>query len=224
MNYYDPVDYSLEENQFLVEQLGQPPVVALSHKPEKVNVNAVRPILERIYELMQLESHNGSAWVGVDACKRASQIYLEQAERWAADKRRGAPRFPTMHSYDSKGRPHRAGPGSDSGKVRTYFGPTGERIPFRVELVPSGVGAWVAEWAVKASDADKPTDGLKDDTGNNRIECLVCGHTETYKPESRASHTAARARISKHLRKTTGTVDVDERHREVHTANFGQQS
>jgi hypothetical protein len=223
MHFFDPVEYSLEENLFLAEHLGEPPVVALSHRPERVNVNAVKPILDRVYELIQLEAHEQRTWVGVDVLKTAAKTYLEQHSRWTSDKRRGAPKFPSLFSYDSKGRPHRQGPGSDSGKVSTYFDKEGVRQLFRVALVPDGQGEWVAEWATAAGGQDTPSsDGLLNDEARTRWECQVCHHTEHYKADSRSSQNAARARMSKHLRKTAGDANIDLRHREVHTNVFGQ--
>jgi hypothetical protein len=119
-----------------------------------------------------------------------------------------------MHAYDGKGRPHRQGVGSDSGQVRTYFDAAGQRVPFAIELVPTGQAEWHPEWA----KADEASDGLKVDRDNRRIECLICGHTEAFNPDSRGSYNAARGRISKHLR--SATIEV-ERHREVHMTEFG---
>lgn len=213
-NVFDPVQFSIEECQFLLTTLGQPPIVALRGKPLNVNTNAVRPILERVYELTELEAHTGVGWVGVPALQEKLEAYLAQHAKWEDDKRRGAPRWPSMHAYDGKGRPHRQGVGSDSGQVRTYFDAAGQRVPFAIELVPTGQAEWHPEWA----KADEASEGLKVDRDNRRIECLICGHTEAFNPDSRGSYNAARGRISKHLR--SATIEV-ERHREVHMTEFG---
>lgn len=126
-----------------------------------------------------------------------------------------------MFSYDGKGRPHLSGPGSDAGRVRTYFGPAGERIPFAVSLTADYQAPWVAPGFTE----DSVSVGLKNDPEKNRIECLVkvgdstCGHCESYKPESRSSYNAARARMSKHLRKA---VEEKDAHMELHTNEFGE--
>lgn len=239
MHTFDPVSYSLEENRFIIEHAGKPWVVAAQHirpvrlpdahpkdkhpiyYPDGVNPNAVKPMLDRIYELMEMETHTGQTWVGVGAIKEAAQVYLAAQAQWQADKKRGAPRFPSMHSFDSKGRPHRQGPSSDSGRVSTYFAPDGSRKPFKVDLIPTDPGGWVADWAVNASVADRPTDGILHDEANRRFECLICRHTEQYKAESRTSQNMARSRLSKHLRKPSGDARTDELHREAHTNNFG---
>src|SRR3990167_1114871 len=142
--YFDPVDFSLEENAWFLSHLGEPWVVAVRDihpaknpqadprkdknpiiYPDGVNPNAVRPVIDRVDELNRLQAHEGIGWYGVEAIKASIQTYLTQAKRWQEDKRRGAPRFPSLASYDTKGRPHVAGPGSDSGKVKTYFGADG---------------------------------------------------------------------------------------------------
>src|SRR3990167_7378858 len=229
--YFDPVEFSLEEGAWLLQHLGEPWVVAsreihptrnLAADPRKdknpiiypdgVNPNAVKPVIDRVHELEQLKAHNGSPWAGVDALKTAIEAYLTQARRWQADKRKGAPRFPSLASYDTKGRPHVSGPGSDSGKVKTYFARDGVRKEFRVEYVPSGQGQWVAEWAEQVAEVDQPVIGLIVNKDQRRIECF-CGHTEKFNPESRASFNAARARISKHLR-ADKVQEFVEQHRE----------
>lgn len=217
MDIFDPVDYSIEENEFLLENIGKPPVVALGLVSRDVNPRAVKPILDRVYELVETEKHSGTPWCGTDTVKEKIQAYLNRSARWAADRKRSrsAPRFPSMHSFDSRKRAHRSGPGSDSGKVRTYFDEKGERVPFAVELVPQGDTEWSPEW-VKADLPPKGA-GIQVNQDANRVECF-CGHTESFNPESRGSFNAARARISKHLRQAK--VDV-EQHREVHTNEFG---
>ena len=238
LQVFDPVRLSLAENAWLLRHLGEPWVVAgrdihpqtnpqASPKdknpiiyPDGVIPTKVKPIIDRVDELNRLEQHEGTKWVGVEAVKTAIQVFLAQYKRWQEDKRRGAPRFPSLHSFDGRGRPHRGGPGSDSGKVSTYFAEDGSRVKFAIEFVPSNLGEWVAEWAVKAGQtADVPTDGLKVNDDLHRIECF-CGHVEKFKENSRASFNAARSRISKHLRGDTN-VDTLDRHREIHTAEFG---
>lgn len=234
---FDPVRLSLAENKWLLVHLGEPWIVASkaiypqplpnppkSDKnpvwyPDGVNPNGVKPVIDRVYDLIELETRTGTTWIGIESIKSAIQIYLEQAERWRLDKRKGAPRFPSLSSYDSKGRPHLSGPGADSGQVRTYFASDGTRKVFAVEYVPSGQETWRAEWAEKVAEMDQPTTGLRVNNQDRRIECF-CGHTEKFNPESRASYNAARARISKHLRSDKEPKYI-EQHREIHTAEFG---
>jgi hypothetical protein len=223
---FDPVLFSDAENRFLLAHLGEPSIVALRAPMEQgCNRAALKPILERVNELQELKKHDGQEWIGIDAMKASINAWLRENAKWASDHRRSgrrAPRYPSLYSYDARKRPHRGGPGSDSDRVRTYFGPAGERIPFAVTLIPENVLEWQAPGFTEA-----PQKGslIKVDGTVNRIECLVpigdgiCGHTESYKAESRQSYQIARARMSKHLRKATENVDG---HREAHTNEFGE--
>lgn len=221
MQEFDPVLYSVKENEFLLTCLGKPPVVVMKDIPVGVNPNAIRPIVSRVYELEELKKHDGVSWVGVEALKEKIQVYLKENSKWAADKRRSkkAPRWPSMYSFDAKGRPHLGGPGSDSGYVRTYFNAQGERVPFAINLDDSSVDTWVPPTMGSELSQD-PKASLFVNAEKNRIECGVpgCGHTEAFKPEARASFNAARARMSKHLRKADNSKEI---HLEVYTEEFG---
>jgi len=213
---FDPVSYSREENEFLLANLGKPTVVAMREAKHPVNPRAVQPILDRVNELEELRKHNGINWIGVEAIKEAIRVWTEQDKKWEFDyiRTRGrAPRFPSMYSYDTKGRPHRAGPVSDAHAPKTYFDDKGNRIEFAIDLQPEYEAPWVSP-----GFTEKPlSTGLVVNQELNRIECF-CGHTESFNADSRASYGAARARMSKHLRKAT---DRAEDHREVHTQEFG---
>lgn len=238
MDIFDPVKLSIPENEFVIRHAGEPWVVAGKdihpvplvnphrkdtfpyHYPDGVTPAAVRPVIERIYELIELETHKGEKWMGVDTIKAAALAYIQQSRIWESNKgKRGNVRFPSMWTFTSKGRPSWSAPGSDSGQVRSYFDSKGNRVPFAVPFIPEDA-AWKPEWMEAVAKADQPaaSDGLKVDETLNRVECLVCGHTESFKSESRSSFNAARARMSKHLR--SSTVDPD-RHREVHSLEFG---
>lgn len=244
MTEFNPVNYSIQENKFLLAHIGEPSIIALQairgerlpnphpkdknpiHYPDGVIPASVKPVLDEVYERTELEKHKGLAWVGIEAVKDAIRNYLVQAEKWEAGKgRRGAPRFPTMASYDGKNRPHWSGPGADSGKVSTYFDAAGNRHPLTLQLQVDADLAWQPEWAlptdgvVPANPAARvdPKAAIITNNEANRVECLVCGHTESFKPESRSSQNAARARMSKHLRNTTNEVSL---HREAHTNEF----
>jgi hypothetical protein len=213
---FNPVLLSEEENTFLMANLGQPPVVAAKAIKAPVNPRAVLPIIERVFELEQLKTHEATPWVGVEVIKQAIKTWLEQDAKWRNDfeRTRGrAPRFPSMYSYDSKGRAHRGGPGSDTHIPKTYFDKAGNRLNFEVDLLPE----YTAPWTAPGFTEQLSTPGLTVNQELSRIECF-CGHTESFKGESRSSYNAARARMSKHLRKATENV---EQHREAHTLEFG---
>lgn len=222
LNEFNPVTLSTAENEFLLAHLGEPPVVAL-RECRLPTTAAVKPILLRVQELEDLHKHEGQTWQGTEVIKESIRQWLKMNAKWAADHKRSkrAPRWPSLASYDARGRAHRGGPGSDAGIVRTYFGPAGERIPFAVPFVADDMPEWVAPGFTEAS----PDGLLYEDAATNRIECRVpigdgkiCGHTESYKASSRASYSAARGRMSKHLRGATENVDG---HRELHTNEFG---
>lgn len=219
---FDPVKFTIPENKFLLEALGQPPIIAMQTIPPGVVPAAVRPLLSRVYELEELSKHERrQVWVGIEAMKNAIQVYLEQAVKWEVEHKRGAPRFPSMHSFDSRHRPHLGGPGSDSGQVRTYFDKEGNRKPLAIDLFDVAPNTWAPEWATSKEASKKVEDlgdpGLTINREMQRIECF-CGHTEKFSNDSPQSFNMARGRISKHLRTTTNDV---EQHREIHTNVFG---
>lgn len=219
---FDPVRFSTAENEWLLDNLGKAAVVAMRDARAGVNPRAVRPVIERVNELMELETHEKQPWVGIERIKQSIQVWLGQNAKWAADakKSKRAPRWPSLYTFDARGRAHRSAPDSDSGLVKTYFGPAGERIPFAVELIPDHLDTWEPPTA-KEQVMDEQ---LYVDPLSHRLECRVkigdgyCGHTESYKEGSRASYNAARARMSKHLRKATESVEA---HRELHTNEYG---
>lgn len=218
INQFDPSKYSKAECEFLLDQLGKPPVVAARELKYPVNPRAVTPILRRVYELIELEKHENLKWCGVDPLKDAIKTWLRENVKWRTnwERSRGrAPRWPSLYTFDQRGKAHRSGPGSDSGGLRTYFNEKGERIRFAVDLLPD----LYTEWAPPAAPETNST-GLTDDESKNRLECNLCGHAESYKDGSRASKNAARARMSKHLRKPGAGNKVEE-HLEVYTLEFG---
>lgn len=216
---FDPVQYSIPENLFLLDQLGKPTIVAMREVGPKVNAATVKPVLDRINDLEAQRNHSGVEWIGVEAVKEAIKTYLEQYNRWTQDKRRGRPRFPSMYAFDGRRRGFLGGPGSDSGQVRTYFKPDGTRERFDVPLFPDGNTDWTPDWS---NEQVIPTN-LKEvtlvvDRESNRIECPVCKHTETFKADSESSFRAARARMSKHLRADKSLTAAS--HLEVYSNEF----
>lgn len=216
---FNPVNYSIPENQFLLAHIGLPPSVAFQDPvPQGVSVKAINDALSEVYDLCELEKHRGNKWCGLPAVKSAIEVYLREAEKWATQKRnhRGAVRFPSMHTFDSRGRAHRGGPGSDSGIVKTYFDAQGNRHNFEVEY-QGETPEWVPEWL--ANGQAPPQEGSIIDTpAKSRLECPVCGHTESYNTDSNSSRNAAKARMSKHFKKATKDVDA---HREASVQEFG---
>ena len=239
---FNPVEFTNAENEWLIEHLGEAPVVAMktirgttsptAHPkdknpiiyPDGVVPSSVRPVIEGVYELMELEKAEGLKWIGIDRMKETIRVWQRENAKWLSDHQRSGkriPRWPSLFAWDAKGKGHLGGPGSDSGKVKTWFGKAGERIPFAIDLLIQAPFEWRAP-----NEEPKVTVGLSVDAEAHRIECrvkmddgTVCGHTESYKQDSRKSYNMARGRMSKHLRKATQEVEA---HRELQTLEFGQ--
>lgn len=216
MDTFNPVKYSIEENQFLLENVGTAPIVALNKSaPEGVNKAAVRPILQEVYDREQLRSAQSVSWVGINALKEVISKYIEVDTKWASDYTRSrgrVPRFPTMYTKDGKGKFHLSGSGSDSNYPRTWEDEAGNKHSFELNL-----DGFVDDWEDVAVVKVAPK-SLIHDEAKNRIECPICAHTESYKTDSRGSYNAARARMSKHLKKPGNEVSL---HSELHTNEFG---
>ncbi len=228
---FDPTVFSLEELNWLLENLDKPTYIAMQsiravrqpadHKnknsvvyPDGVNPNQVKPLLEKLDQLDQEEKHSGAKWVGREAIKVAIRTWIAVDAKWEKDWRRTrgkAPRFPSFYSFDTRGRGHWGGTGSDNGKIKTYFNEKGQRVMLSIPLIDEET----IEWNPGYTEAPASVD-LTVNEALHRIECF-CGHTEQFKEGSRPSFTAARARMSKHMRNVTDEV---ERHRELYTLEF----
>ena len=242
-NTFQPINYNEAELNFIVAHAGEPKTIAMRSihpvmfstpvvkgkpvdrnpvgYPDGVNPNAVMPMIERIYELEELQRLTGEPWVGIPAIRACVEVAIREQHKWKADHKRGAPRFPSMHSFDGKNHWHLQGEGSDAGVVKTYFDAKGQRQPFAIQLTGEAVRAWQPEWAnqgIGGTDQPDPVHGLRLDDAKRRYECVICGHTESFKPDSRGSFNAAKMRIGKHMLKA---IDQKEAHREAHTLNFG---
>jgi hypothetical protein len=232
-NVFDPALLSFPDCDYLLAYAGQPPVVVLGQIPSVANRGILTQWIERFYELEELKKARGYEWVGVDAIKAAINKYLEVRAQWKRDEAHGAPKNPSLYAFDTRGNAHEGAPGSDSGRVRTYFDDNGNRIPFAIHIVEAGVtGAWKPSWIAKKSaeqvkaevgTAPQAKFEILEPEGKNCIECGVpgCGHTETFKPESRSSRNSARARMSRHLR---NSKIESQAHLELHTLEFGSAS
>ena len=102
MDIFDPVKYSLEENKFFIRHMGDSPVMVLKDTlPEGVDPVAVQEVLGTVYELEEEKAHRGWEWVGKDRLKSTIETYLTEWIRWKELSARGAPRYPTMHAWES---------------------------------------------------------------------------------------------------------------------------
>jgi hypothetical protein len=219
---FEPALYSLEENQFLLDHMGEPPTVALhGGLPVNVNPKAVVPVLQQLYDLEELKRLRGVEWIGLEPIKESITNYLKAHNQWASAHRAGAPKnqFPTFYEFDSRGRGHHYGVNSDAGYVRSFFDENGNRQSLRVDLTPSPV-QWVPPQVAQkaASTPNSLPETLIEDDVNGLIQCPVCRHTENYEPGVQSKRTMARTRMSKHLVKATREPEA---HRHVYSAVFG---
>lgn len=154
--------FSNQECLFLLENLGQAPIVALDEEeeiPEGVNEAAVRPILQRVHDLelyqaAQREKHGGmelEIYCGIPALRQVLEDTLQWRKEVAELKRRTrgstpemrrAAGAPSLAMWDpDTDIPYFGGIGADSDKVLTALGEGGVRIPLHTEIQASGVGA-----------------------------------------------------------------------------------
>ena len=80
MEIFDPVRYSLEENQFFLRHLGESPVAALQDSlPTGVAPVVVQEVLGAVYDLEELAKHRGQTWAGIPAVTSAIHTYLSES-------------------------------------------------------------------------------------------------------------------------------------------------
>ena len=211
MDVFDPVKYSLAENKFFLKHLGESPITVLKESlPPDVNAATTQEVLGTIYQLEEERNHRGWDWAGIAEVKKSIETYLTEWIRWKEMSARGAPRFPSMHTWDSRGRPHRGGIGSDSSKkVSTYIDKDGNRHAFALPLRDTPVEGFVPSWI-------KPEAPLPDDLDNDMdagtVACPLCGWTTNYSAGSQAQLNLAKSRVAKHLK---SAKEEPERHRDL---------
>ena len=216
LKIYDPVDYNLEENKFFRDHLGEPPIAVLSEPlPPTVNPKAVKEVLGSIYDLTELAKHKGTTWCGIEPVKEAIDIYLREWVKWKEMSLRGAPRFPSLFTWDAKGRPHRYGTGSDAGKVTTWIDDEGQRHRLAVDLVHVRVEEYIPKWI--KPQVEIPTE-FTDNKEQSRLECPLCNWTTAYDPERRSTRNLARTRAIKHCKSPKTEKEL---HHEFATVAFG---
>ena len=213
-NVFDPALLSFPDCEFLLAHAEDAPAVAQRNLPQDCN-KTVLEWVQRFYDLDQLQNAGKGTWRGREVVKEAIKTYLKVREEWQRDKQLGAPAFPSLYEFDSRGKGHFQASGSDSGRVRTYFDSDGKRVPFAVNLVLESAQTWTPRWVGKRPD--QVSDKIVEDLDKAIFTCSICSKTETFRADSRASRAAARARMSKHLR---NAQTEKERHLELHTLEF----
>lgn len=231
---FEPALLSLPELHFLLEHIGEPAHVALYNlDPEKTQgiiKTRIEVVLNRIYELKELQQHRDVEWAGVDAITDSVERYLDWHKRVQEMKRRGFKRGePSMFHWDEMGEPYKFAIGADSCElVRTEILDDGSRKPFGVKLTmtPSQMMATdlsdVAPWINRGKQALRKTpDKLIDEVGKDKrhgsIRCSICDKAEEFDGANRQSRNNARARMGKHLKRATTEI---HRHRLLYRSEF----
>lgn len=239
---FEPACYSREELDFLLANMEKPPIVALSKPmPAHVNKGTVKPLLEELYDLQQLKTHERREWGfpitdaeseddavhGYEAIKDSIVRYLAWMERvdLIRDRTERAIGNPSMFAWDSTGGAFKYGIDSDAGIVRTEILPDGSRRAFGVKLVDRGRRSLkslgdVAPW-VSRSKAEVLKDSVVIDVdpkkSHGTLTCSICGKAESFPVQNRSLQNLARSRMSKHLK--TEKVEA-ARHRLLHRKTF----
>jgi hypothetical protein len=216
---FDPARFSLEDNQFLIDHLGEPLEVATANGvPPGVTPVAGLQALDDLYRYGRRCEQTGEPFVGFDAIKEACRVFLREHAKMMADHKRGvAPKFPARYEWDSFGQPHLGGVGADTGRVRSYFDEQGQRRYFAIQLVARETvrPKWLERKTTKTA-ADYRE--LIEDAEHGTITCPICKFTQNYEPGSRSRRAMARTRLGKHLKTAKKEPDL---HRQLYTYVFG---
>jgi hypothetical protein len=231
---FEPAQYSLQDLSFLVEHLGKPPVVAFRFPlAEGTHRNRLDEVLRTVHEHQQIaETDETYQWAGVDVIRDAIGRFLDWHERSRKIQARGAKdsigaliTYPSMYTFDEDGRAYKFAVDADSAEcVRTEILEDGSRRAFAVMLASPVQGAQtsiadLAPWIKPKSPAERPLDKVLDERSaeNKRVahlRCGICGHTEEYDPANPAARRVAMARVRKHLKQATASIN---RHRTLLT-------
>lgn len=194
MQVFQPAQYSIEENRFMLDHLGESPNVALHEgAPKGVNPVAIKTALGKFTELEELQALRKVPWAGYDAIRDSISRFIEFQEKCVEGQQYGEPRHPSQMTWDSTGAMSRGGVGSDSSDmVRSELRPDGERVPFGVTLIDGKkrTSMWGKKTAPPSSE-DKIVDN-----GNGTFTCTICAKVvASYDKDrgTRARNTAKKA-------------------------------
>jgi hypothetical protein len=226
---FEPAQFSLPELHFLLEHVGEPPVVALRRPiPAGANPRQIKLLLDSVYEHEQLrQAEEGYQWAGIESLTDAITRYLEWHDRSREIARRGVTDaagakifHPSMYVWDD-GRAFRYGVDADSSDmVRSEILEDGSRKPFGVTLALVGsdslphisdIAPWIRQGNTKMIRDDKIVDEKSEK--NKRVahlRCTICDETQSYDPSNQQSKRIAHARMVRHVK--TAKVNVN-RHR-----------
>jgi len=187
-----------------------------------LNRTDVEVFLSRVRDLIEVEEVHGIPWLGIDAIKARADQWLQYREQFKAAKAANPQaHHPSMFHFTSDGQERFQGVGSDSGRVRTFFAEDGTRQPWALKLT-SGTeskiqqASWGSLEAVEALKDDRLR--LNEDVAVGWVECSICGHRETWDPDTARGRGPARARMKRHCLTARKEVTM---HRKLATEVFG---
>lgn len=229
---FEPGMFSIPELHFLADHVKDASIVAFhDFDPEGDHKGVMRtrvePMLDIFQQLEQLRQARSIPWAGFDAIQDAIVRFLDWHARSLEIARRSRQtiRNPSMFTWDDTGYPHKYAIDADSGEmVRTEIADDGSRKPFAVRLQLSEADVLhaslkdVLPW-VTGKRGEIVADKLTVDTSGKIgfIECSVCKHREEFAKTSAQQKSAARARMSQHLKRAK--VETN-RHRLLYTKSF----
>lgn len=220
-DWFDPAMYADEELDFLLEHLGESnatalrevgklkdPVTGKLQTAPGLNLDTVSHALARFREVAEMHEMDMVKWCGYDAIRERIGKWRERQRRAATNKSQAGHGFvPEMHHYDSRQRPHWAGPGSDSARVRRFA------LRLIVEDYRDGMGEvpvagtdFTAGLVDEAPSVETPKAPSTDPTdwelveGDDFIQCPIDNHREDFNPDSRGSYNLARARMARYMK------------------------
>lgn len=221
-NLFEPADYSMVELKFALDHLRESPNVALhGGVPEGVNPLAVKTLLGRLYDLEELRTIKGIPWgwsedgqlTGFDAVEDAIERFIAWQEKCLEMQKRGGPRHPSQHTWDSTGAMSHGGIGADaSDKVISEIMDDGTRRKFAVTLHEDGRKRTVKmPWQKPAPKIGEDAITL-DERGV--YSCSICEKAIASfdVDKGRPAQNKARKTVREHIRQTKTEL---ERHRSL---------
>ncbi len=213
---FEPADYSLQELAFLMAHMEETPTVALFEDvPAGVNRAQIERTLTTFNQLEELRKVKKQQWAGFDAIKDSAARFIAWQEKTMELRRRGGPRHPSMHTWDSTGAMTTGGIGSDSSeKVRHEITDDNQRIPFAVPLRDVNKKSVDLPWVTKTRSSRKsaPVDIVSHTPGI--YTCSICDKpVATYDTiTGRRGQNKARTAAVKHLKTCKSEIT---RHRAI---------
>jgi hypothetical protein len=224
ITHFDPVIFSDEENLFIQKHVGKSPAAAFTgakYGPGFSRIG-VEAFLSRIRDLKDVQELHKLPWVGEEPIVERSNMWMEYRERYKAAKALNpSSAHPSMFHFTADGSEYYQGVGSDSGLVRTYFDEDGTRRPWALPLTKAhdaqSQAAWGSQEIVESMQDDRLA--VNEDLTLGKVECSICGHTETWDPDKPTGRGPARRKMKKHCMSARKDVAM---HRKLGVEVFGR--